>query len=299
MKIYTQIQDIGYRILVLLVKAISRLPLWLLYIISDCLYPVVYYLVRYRKKVVFENLRNSFPEKSEKEITIIAQKFYHHFCDLIIEIVKLNHISANEITRRFKLRNPEKFNPEWKQKKHILFVLGHYNNWEWGCCFPMQIPKDYTFSAIYKPLTNKYFDNLFLKMRSRFGALPIPINKTGRTTAEFIRNKKLLMLNFIADQSPSQGDIKYWTTFLNQETPVYIGIENMARKIRQPVYFFRVIKIKRGYYEVEAEKLCDDCNDLEPNELTEMHVRILERQIQEAPQYWLWSHRRWKVKKDE
>lgn len=275
---------------------LALMPMRVLYIFSDLLYPFVYFIVGYRKKVVYENLRNAFPEKSEKEIEIIAKKFYRHFCDVLVEILKLLHISHEEINKRMKYSHPNPFLDEFAKGKLVLGVLGHYNNWEWGTALGMQGP--YNFASIYKPLTNKYFDKLMIKIRSQFGGELVPMAKTGRVMARYILEKKLTVFNFIADQAPGRSEVQYWTTFLNQDTPVYLGIEKLARKTHQPVYFAKFIKIKRGYYEAVVEKLCDDCNDLQPNELTERHLRALEAAILEAPEYWLWSHRRWKIKRD-
>ncbi|HEY4788952.1 MAG TPA: lysophospholipid acyltransferase family protein [Bacteroidales bacterium] len=288
---------LSYLIFVGLGRCIALLPMRVLYIISDILYPLVYYVIGYRKKVVFENLRNSFPEKSEEEIEIIAKKFYHHFCDLLVEIVKVLHISAEELKKRMKYRDVSGFKEEFKRNKHILVVLGHYNNWEWGCCLGMQ--GVHRFATIYKPLKNKYFDNLMIKMRTQFGDDVVPMVHTPRYLMEQIQKGELTQLNFIADQSPYQSDIRYWTTFLNQETPVLLGIEKLARKTHQPVYFAKFYKIKRGYYEVEVIKLCDDCSLLAPYELTNMHVKALEELIREAPENWLWTHRRWKHKREQ
>jgi KDO2-lipid IV(A) lauroyltransferase len=242
------------------------------------------------------NLHNAFPEKSDKEIELIAKKFYRHLCDLIVEIVKLLHISPEEIGKRMKYRGSNPFLEEFEKKKMVLGVLGHYNNWEWGSALGMKGP--YQFASIYKPLTNKYFDKLMAKIRGQFGGELIPMAKTGRVMANYMRDGKLTVFNFIADQAPGRNEIQYWTTFLNQDTPVYLGIEKIALKTHQPVYFGKFIKVKRGYYEAVVEKLCDDCNDLPPHELTERHLKALEAAIIENPEYWLWSHRRWKIKRE-
>lgn len=279
-------------LLVGFIKLISLLPLWILYRISDLLYPVVYYVVKYRKKVVFENLRMAFPEKSEKEITQIAKKFYRHFCDLFIETFKMLTISRNNISKRIKFTDTTNILKEYKNNKHILTVMAHYNNWEWGAGLSMQTP--YHYEAIYKPLENKHFDKLVLKMRSRFGAELIPMRNTARNLAKNMTEGKLTLLNFVADQSPVQTEVVYCTPFFNLNTPVQLGAEKLAAKTKQPVYFFKYRKIKRGYYEVEPVKLCDDASTMKQHELTDLHTKVLEELIREAPQYWLWSHRRWK-----
>lgn len=287
---------LSYYIFLIFGKFLALFPLRVLYLLSDILYLIVYYVIRYRKEVVFNNLRNAFPEKNEKEIEIIAKKFYRHFCDLIVEIIKLLHISPEEMNKRMKYRGANPFLGEYEKKKHILGVLGHYNNWEWGSALGMIGP--YKFASIYKPLTNKYFDKLMSKIRSQFGGELIPMAKTGRVMANHIRDGRLTIFNFIADQAPVKSEVQYWTTFLHQDTPVYLGLEKLAMKTHQPVYFAKFIKVKRGYYEAVVQKLCDDCNELPPHELTERHLKALEEAIIENPQYWLWSHRRWKIKRE-
>lgn len=288
---------LSYIIFLCLGKFLAFFPLRILYIFSDLFYPIVYYVIRYRKEVVFKNLHNAFPEKTDKEIEHIAKKFYRHFCDLFVEIIKLLHISHEEISKRMKYRGANPFLEEFEKNKMVLGVLGHFNNWEWGSALGMKGP--YQFASIYKPLTNKYFDKLMIKIRAQFGGELIPMAKTGRIMANYMRDGKLTVFNFIADQAPVKSEIQYWTTFLNQDTPVYLGIEKLALKTHQPVYFGKFIKVKRGYYEAVVEKLCDDCNDLPPHELTERHLKALEAAIRENPEYWLWSHRRWKIKKED
>jgi Kdo2-lipid IVA lauroyltransferase/acyltransferase len=277
-------------------KFLAIFPLRILYVFSDISYPIIFYIIRYRKKVVFENLKNAFPEKTNKEISKIAKKFYHHFCDMLFEMVKLFHISPSEIKKRMNYRNPEILTAEFEKKKHVFMVLGHYNNWEWGSALNMSGP--YQFISIYKPLSNKLLDKILTRLRSQFGSEVVPMKQTARKLIQNMIDGTLTQMNFITDQSPMRNEIQYWTTFLNQETPVYLGIEKLARKYKQPVFFAKIRKIKRGYYEAELKKLCDDASLLKPFELTEMHIRHLESDIIEQPEFWLWSHRRWKIKKE-
>lgn len=244
--------------------------------------------------MVISNLQLAFPEKSKEEIDNITQQFYRHFCDQIFETIKLRTISKAELIKRFKFVNPELIAEDYKNGKHILGVLGHYTNWEWGMSIGVQVP--YTFTSIYKPLSNKYFDRLMTKTRTRFGNEVVPMSQTARLFMENIKNNKLTMLNFLADQSPMRHEVQYWTTFFNQKTAVYLGLEKLALKTKQPVYFAHFSKIKRGYYSSYIEKICDDANTLKPHELTDIHTRLLENDIRSNPQYWLWTHRRWKLK---
>jgi KDO2-lipid IV(A) lauroyltransferase len=257
----------------------------------------MYYVIKYRKKVVFENLNLAFPEKSEKEKIVIAKKFYRHFCDLLLETVKLFSISKKELLKRLRYKNPQYLFEEYEKKKNVLAILGHYNNWEWGTSLGLQSP--YTFAPIYKPLNNEYFDKKFYQMRSRFGNELIPMRNTARYLNQCITDGKLIQLIFLTDQSPVQTEVVYCTNFFNQKTPVMLGVEKIARKTRQPVYFMKFRKIKRGYYEVELEKLCDDANQFKMYELTDLHSKVLENLIRENPEYWIWTHRRWKYKPQE
>ena len=272
---------------------LSMLPLRVLYLLSDILYPVTFYLVAYRKKIVLENLRNSFPDKEENEIRELARKFYRHFNDLIVEILKMVTISSANLEKRIKLSNPEVLREYYRQEKSVLLVGAHFNNWEWSlrlCDASSHLP-----ISIYKPLSNKYFDRFFEKTRERQGAIMIPMHDTIRRILADRQEGKLAYYGFVSDQSTIWEETQYWTTFLNQLTPVYLGIEKMAMKTGFPVAFVHIKKIRRGYYEVEVLKLFDDVSGLAEHEITEKHVRILEANIRKNPEQWLWTHRRWKL----
>ena len=274
---------------------ISLLPLRVLYLFSDLLYVIIYYLIGYRKKVVFINLQNSFPEKSREEIKKIAKGFYKHFADVLIEIIKLIHINQKTLSKHIKYLNFEILDKLYNQKKHVIAVTGHYGNWEWGIGIPKYT--NYNVIILYQPISNKYFNDLILKLRTQFGIKLVHMNKAIRTILRYQQQKKLTLSFFIADQSPQKNNIQYWTTFLNQETPVYFGIEKIAKKTNQAVVFFKMQKVKRGYYTVEIIKLFDETKNTEQYEITEKHIRALENVINIQPEHWLWSHRRWKHKK--
>jgi KDO2-lipid IV(A) lauroyltransferase len=276
---------------------LAVLPLRILYLVSDFNYFIIYHIIKYRKEVVFDNLRLAFPEKSEKERIEIAKKFYHHFCDVLMEAVKLFQISATQLKQRMRVVNPEIITEEFNKGKHILAVIGHYNNWEWGISAGMQIP--FHFASIYKPLSNKYFDKMMVRLRTKFGGDVIPMHQTARYLIKNMKDGKLTMLNFIADQSPMHHEIQYWATFFNIKTPVYLGIEKLAIKTKQPIYYAHFNKIRRGYYEITFQKICDDASILKPFELTDRHTKLLEDDIRKSPQYWLWSHKRWKFKQEK
>jgi KDO2-lipid IV(A) lauroyltransferase len=274
---------------------ISLLPLRLLYILSDLLFLVLYYIISYRRKVVAENLRNSFPEKSVVELKLIEKKFYRHLADVISEILKLTHMSKKQSLKRMKIHNIELIERLYSEGRDIVAVIGHYNNWEW--LKSLNFHTTYQTVSIYKPLVNKQFDNFLLNLRKREGMILTPMSVIVREIIEARKAGRRSIYSFITDQTPPGGDIKYWTKFLNQDTPVYLGAEKIAIKYDMAVVFFNVQKIRRGYYNYTAELLYEHTSGLPEHAVTERHVRRLEEVIREKPEYWIWSHRRWKHKK--
>jgi len=286
----------GYYIFYGLNWMMTLLPLRVLYIFSDIMFFSLYYLPGYRRSVVETNLRNSFPGKSEEERRIIARKYYRHLCDLIIETLKLTHIGKNELMKRMRLTNPEVLEKFYDEGRDVVVVLGHYCNWEWLNILPLytrlrNVP-------IYKPLQNRHFNRFMLNLRLTNDCDPTPMANVVR---ELIRNRKInrrALYGFMTDQTPPRGEIKYWTNFLNQDTPVYLGAEKIAIKYDMAIVFFNIQKIKRGYYTFTAETLFEHATGLPEEQITEKHVKRLEAIIREKPQYWLWSHRRWKHKRE-
>lgn len=277
----------------LLIKPLSYLPLAILYGVSDFLYFVLYRIVKYRQKTVRTNLENSFPEKSKEEILQIEKKFYHHFCDLMVESIRLFSISEKELRLRNKMINPEVMNRLYDEGKSIILVGGHFNNWETGAAILSAFVKHHII-GIYAPLSNQFFNTEILKSRERFGMemLSKKIVKAG-----FEHNKeKLTATIFATDQSPTHSKKVHWTTFLNQATPVLLGSELFAREYNYPVVFMYASKVKRGYYEIEAKLLEKNPSQTTDGQITEKHTRWLEEQIRETPQFWLWTHKRWKRK---
>lgn len=287
----------GYYIFYGINWVMTLLPLRIIYLFSDLLFPFLCYFPAYRRRVVMTNLRNSFPEKSEKEIRILAGKFYRHLCDLIFETLKLTHMGKKEHMRRMHLTNPELLERYYEEGRDIVVVLGHYCNWEWLNILPLytrlrNVP-------IYKPLQDKYFDRFLLNIRLTNDCDPTPMANVVR---EIIKNRKInrrVLYGFMTDQTPPKPEIKYWTRFLNQDTPVYLGAEKIASKYDMAIVYFNIRKIKRGYYTFTAETLFEHSAGLPEELITEAHVRRLEEIIREKPEYWLWSHRRWKHKKEE
>jgi len=278
-------------------RIISFLPLRVLYLFSDIVFLGLYYFPSYRKKIVLTNLRNSFPDKSEEEIRLISKKFYHHLADLIFEVLKLGHISKEQLTRRMKLTNPELMDRLFNEKRDILAVLGHYNNWEWLQSI-IFFTKHQTVS-IYKPLQDKNYDRFMLRLRGKKGMILTPMSAIIREIIRLRGENVRSLYAFITDQTPPVNEIKYWTTFLNQDTPVYQGLEKIAAKYDMTIVWFSLKKIRRGYYTVTIELLFEHSTGLTAHQITESHVRKLEEEIKERPEFWLWSHRRWKHRKKD
>lgn len=242
-----------------------------------------------------QNLRNSFPDKSEAELNKICGDFYHYLCDLFLETFKTLTISEKEMLKRCKF-SPDAlqlFEKYAAQNKSVILVMGHYGNWEWaGNTFSL-VGKHQLY-VIYHPLRNKRFNDLMYRMRSRFGSRLIPMKETYK---EMLSNRGGLNATaFIADQTP-QPNNAYWTTFLNQDTPVFKGVAIISRKLNFPVIYARIVRTKRGYYEIQAELLTETPVELTDDQLSELHTKTLEADIIKQPEIWLWSHRRWKHKR--
>ena len=272
---------------------ISWLPFWWLYRLSDCLFFLTYHVSGYRKKVVYQNLKNSFPEKSEEELQTIMRKFYVFFCDLVVETLKTLTISPKTLQKHVRFDDLSDFQHYYEKKQSVVVIMGHLANWELGGA-RFAIEPYHKLYVIYHPLSNKYFDRLVYHMRTRLGNGLYPMRETLRG---IIGNRKNITATaFIADQSPSPKTA-YWTNFLNQDTPVFWGTEKIARKMGYPILYISIKRLKRGLYDIKTEVLIDDPSNTAEGEITELHTQRLEKDICEQPEVWLWTHRRWKHKR--
>lgn len=277
----------------------ALLPLKVLYIFADILYIPLYYIIRYRVKVVRNNLKNSFPDKNTKELRQIEKEFYHHFCDYFVETIKLLHITDSEIRERITFDNMDIVKDLMEDNKSCIMFLGHYANWEWVPSITLEFTDGTLLGQIYRPLKNKAFDNIFLKLRSRFGSVSIPKNNTLRSMIEFKKENKKVLIGFMSDQTPSVANIHYWTNFLNQETPVYTGVERIAKKTGFSVTYLDIIKTGRGKYKCYVKLITADPKNEPEFAITEKYIREMERTILRHPAYWLWTHKRWKHKRSD
>jgi KDO2-lipid IV(A) lauroyltransferase len=280
----------------LLLVPVSRLPFFVLYGISNVLYLIIYRIFGYRKTVVRRNLTNSFPEKTEAEIRKIESAFYRHFCDLTIEGIKNFTISETASRERMKIVNPELLEPYFNKGKSVILVGGHYNNWELvALAFPVQIK--HTPLALYSPLRNEFWNEKVTKSRSKYGLQMLRIDAILQKMKT--QKEEKFAVIFASDQSPKKFQLAHFMTFLNQETGVAYGAERMAREFDIPIIAGSNIKVSRGHYKVIYELISDDHSKFKEGEITAAFTRHLEKDILKAPQYWLWSHRRWKHLKSE
>jgi KDO2-lipid IV(A) lauroyltransferase len=275
---------------------LSLLPFWFLYLVADVVFVILYYIVGYRREVVQENLRNSFPEKTEAERKVIERKYFKYMADLMMETIKSVSMSEKQVRKRMIPTNPELVDHYFKQGKSIMAAAGHYCNWEMAC-LSFGFLTDERRVIVYKPQSNEVFTDFFNRTRSRFGATMISMRQTLRKMIEY--KNELTFTVLATDQTPTLQDAKYFTTFLNQPTAVFLGIEKLTKVVNCVVIFYRIDLVKRGYYTYTFVPLVEEPEKTKPYEITEIHVKYLESLIREKPEYWLWSHRRWKIKPED
>ena len=277
----------------ILVLPISLLPYPVIYFISDILFLIIYKIIGYRRVVVETNLKNSFPDKNKEELKKITINFYHHLCDIIMEGLKGFTISEKQIRKRLVIKNPELSNSFADKGQSIIFVGGHYNNWE-ICAQAFAIYSNHKCIGIYKPLSNPFLNNKIYTSRSKYGLNLISMNQAKKA---FDKENKAQAIVFGSDQNPSNPKRAHWVQFLNQDTGVLFGAEKYAKEYGYPVVFVSISKIKRGYYEVEYSLITDNPSKQPHGRITEDFTKRLEQDIINQPEYWLWTHKRWKHKR--
>ncbi|GJM28335.1 MAG: acetyltransferase [Cyclobacteriaceae bacterium] len=278
----------------MILRWISYLPLSVLYGVATLLYFVTFYVVRYRFRVVKTNLQNAFPGRSDSEINKIMKEFYRNFSDFIIEALKSLTISAKQLNSRVIIKDPEVIEKYFNNGQSVLVLTSHQFNWEW-LLLASSIKLSAPLSPVYKQLNNKYFNNLMLKARSRFGSKPIEMQQT---LVEIVNRKdKVNAFGLVADQTPMVDADKYWSSFLNQDTAFYVGTERIAYLTRYPVLFVGMKKIKRGHYQIKFEELAEPPYSKNDHFILDRYIAKTEELIQASPAEWLWSHRRWKYQK--
>jgi KDO2-lipid IV(A) lauroyltransferase len=280
----------------LFILPISKLPFSVLYSISNVLYFIIYKVIKYRTTVVSRNLRNSFPEKSSQELKEIEEKFYRHLCDLMVESIKLFTISEDDLKRRIVCTNPEIVLEMHKKYKHVMGLTCHYNNWEWLATM-VGHHTPYHAIGIYQPLTNPFFENKMRQSRGKMGTDLVGVKKAKDAMITSIEKGNKIFVCTIIDQTPSNPEKCYWTNFLNQDTAVHLGMDKYAREFNIPIIFAVVKKVKRGFYEIKFDVLEENPVATKLGEIAEKYTRKTEEIVIKQPEFWLWTHKRWKHKR--
>ena len=273
----------------------SILPWGIIFIVSDFFFLILYYVIGYRRKIVRMNLANSFPEKSAKELKSIEYRFYRYFTDMVFEILKLFKMSPAQKLSRCKMdaETQSLFKDLYAKGKSAILVMGHYGCWEY-CPSGLPLQTEFQSYVIYHPLSNPYFDRLMSRMRTSTSCKLYTM--TGTLKGMISNRNEVNMTAFLSDQSPDPKGA-YWTQFLNQDTAVFNGSEKIAQKLRMAVIYGSMERVKMGKYVYHTKLICEDAFTTKPGEITESHLRLLENDIRNAPEYWLWTHRRWKHKR--
>ncbi len=272
----------------------SKLPFRVLYIISDGIYFLFFYVIGYRKKVVLENLKLVYPEKSEKDLKTIQKQFFSHFVDTLIEAIKAITISETSIKKRYSYKNIELIDELYSQGRSILLTGSHYGNWEWVVGIPLVAKIDCYTS--YTKIQNKNFEKLIKDSRSKFGMKCVKSNEIIKSILKNVKQQKQGLYLLVADQSPMLHKSLYWTEFLNVKVPVFTGAEMISKKFNFAVVNMNTTRIKRGYYESEFELITNTPKEQEAKEITNAYLRLTENHIYKQPEFYLWSHKRFKHK---
>ncbi|WP_299685216.1 lysophospholipid acyltransferase family protein [uncultured Dokdonia sp.] len=286
-------QAIAFWLIYPLLWTLSKLPFKVLYFISDMVYILIYHMIGYRKKTVRYNLITAFPDKSSQELKQIEKKFYHHLCDLFIEMIKTLSITKEQLTTRMTYTNIDVIQDYEAKGKSGIVMLGHYASYEWS--FAIQLHVKNTGHGIYKKIKNPYFDNLVKRIRGRWNTVLVANKYASRLMAKNIEEGIVSMYGFVADQSPRLAKSHYWTQFLGHELPFFTGVERISKELDMPIVYLKVRKTKRGHYEGTFIELAKNPKEIPDYKITDAFAKILDAQIREAPAYYLWTHKRFKL----
>ncbi len=294
-------RQIGYHILYALFYTLSLLPYRVMYLLSDFLYPIVYYMVRYRRKIVRHNLTGAFPEKSLPEIITIEKGFYHWFLDYFFETIKLLSISSDNLLKHIEFLHAEEVEQCFDEGQPCAAFLGHYANWEYlsATSLAMQRHPEAVMGLIYHPLRNKAFDRLFLTLRQTHGGTGIPKKDILRHLLRYKQEGRMSLFGYIADQGPKWENIHLWLDFLHHDTPVFTGAERIIRKMNNAVFYVDMKRLRRGQYVCTFRLLTREPDKCEEHALTRRFFTLLEESIRRDPTCYLWSHDRWKRTHEE
>jgi KDO2-lipid IV(A) lauroyltransferase len=278
---------------------LSLLPLWMLYGLSDLIYVLIYYVIGYRRKLVFKNMSDSFPEKTAEEVRELERRFYHWFCDCLLESIKLLTISKKQLKRRMVFKGMNTLDDIVNDGQSCAIYLGHYCNWEWITSLPLWITSGAQCGQIYHVLENSDYDRISLRWRQRMGAVCIPMAETLRRIVKYKQEGRQVIIGYISDQVPFWNNIHHWLTFLNHDTPVLTGTERLVRQTGHAVGYLDISRPKRGYYVAEFKLITREPKQMADFAITDEYFRLLEISIRRAPEFWLWTHNRWKRTHEE
>lgn len=284
-------KGLSTKLVILILKGIALFPFPVIYAISDIFFVLVYYLIGYRKKVVLTNLQNAFPEKSAAEHLLIAKKYYRHFADLTLETIKMWGMTKKDFRKRMIVTNPELVNDLYDKGKSVVVLTMHYNNWEWSTSFPLFL--QHKIFGVYKPLNNKLFDQFMNKMRGKPGVHMIPNASVLRQVLKSEKLNEKVFTWLAGDQTPLPSQ-NFWFRFMNQDALFYPGPAFISKKFKHPVVFQRLEKIGRGRYRTSFEMLFENPEKHSAEEIMGAYIKKMEELIAENPEFYLWSHRRWK-----
>lgn len=292
-------EKICYYTLFSVLYCISLLPFCVLYGIADFIYLIIYKVAGYRVKVVRQNLRESFPDKSDKELKQIEKKFYHYLGDYVVETLKLMSMKKETMRKRMVFKNADIINDSLLKGQSVGVYLGHYCNWEWITGISLYLTDKCVCTQIYHVMESKISDRLFLYIRTRMGTVNISMAESIRRVAAYNAAKQPIIVGFISDQSPFWNNMHYWTDFLNHDTPVLSGSERICKKYDYSAVYLDIQRVKRGWYEATVIPLTSSAKNEEEFAITEKYFRALEKNILRQPEYWLWTHKRWKRTREE
>ena len=279
-----------FRIFLVILKVI---PFFLLYAFAKLLYILMFYIVKYRRKVVYNNLSGSFPEKDETEINQISKRFYKHLSEIFVESVKGFSMSEKSFEKRYKITGHEVAQKYLDQGRTVIALAGHYGNWEWGIETAARV-FSHKVIALYQPLTNPIIDKYLTAKRRKGGMYLVPVFETRNSFEEGVETPSLIIM--AADQSPPTLKKSIWVKFLNRETACMYGPEHYSQKYNTPIVYFDVQRVKRGYYTLEIKEFLENPGKTKPGTVTKLYMNTLEKIILNKPENWLWSHKRWKHK---
>lgn len=291
-----ELSSMSYKIVITILRLIARLPLSVLYVFSSMLWPVVYYVIRYRRKVTRQNLLRSFPEKDLKEIKRIERAFYRHMCDIVVETLKTLHVSDEEMQRRISVDGLDIIEKTAEEGHPVFLLNGHFGNWEWAAEVVRRMKNPTVHGYIYEPLASPIVDQVMRDLRQHYNTLLIAKQQAARTILRMKRDKKSYFIGFIADQRPKRNSLHHWTTFLHQDTPYMVGAEELGRHVDAVCLYQHIEQPRRGHYKMTIE--CLQPVEGEEYPYTVAYLRRLEQDIQAAPELWLWTHKRWKHKRE-